>query len=294
MPRKPSKMSSAKSTELPPSSPGATPTSTGAESTSGTHGTEHIQHTDLTKIITGNSDLMTSIGKAIASQIANQLMAFPNIMDAIVDEICKSEKIVEAVASHLKQRITQEVYETTNFETETIKSNATAMEVNQGKLMKRIDQLEHVIDEQEQYSRRNCLLVHGLPESDNEDTDKLVINLFVDKLQAQINTDDLDRTHRLGRKQQGAANDTVRRPRPIIVKFLSYAKRNNIFRTKRHLKNSGYTITENLTMKRMKLLTAAKNTPTVKSAWTIDGRIHCLLNNDKRVTILNFNDLDNL
>ena len=39
-----------------------------------------------------------------------------------------------------------------------------------------IESLKGCLDRQEQYSRRNCLLIHGLPESKNENTDELVID----------------------------------------------------------------------------------------------------------------------
>ena len=39
-----------------------------------------------------------------------------------------------------------------------------------------IESLRGCLDRQEQYSRRNCLLIHGLPESKNKNTDELVID----------------------------------------------------------------------------------------------------------------------
>ena len=55
-----------------------------------------------------------------------------------------------------------------------------------------------LIDSLEQYGRRNCVLIHGIPESKGEDTD----NLFMETIQTHLNVTlkprDLDRTHRLG------------------------------------------------------------------------------------------------
>ena len=39
---------------------------------------------------------------------------------------------------------------------------------------KKIDDLNRAIDRHEQYSLRNCILVHGVKESENEDTDVVV------------------------------------------------------------------------------------------------------------------------
>ena len=37
-------------------------------------------------------------------------------------------------------------------------------------------------DEHEQYSRRNCLVITSLPETESEDTDTIIHNLFLNKL----------------------------------------------------------------------------------------------------------------
>ena len=68
------------------------------------------------------------------------------------------------------------------------------------------------LDRQEQYSRRNYLLIHGLPENRNENTDQIVIEILKEKMGEEINEVDLDRTRRLGTPKY----DKVR---PILVKI---------------------------------------------------------------------------
>ena len=43
-------------------------------------------------------------------------------------------------------------------------------------LNKRLEEMDAVVDRQEQYSRRNCLLVHGIVEETVQDTDEKIIN----------------------------------------------------------------------------------------------------------------------
>ena len=38
--------------------------------------------------------------------------------------------------------------------------------------------LEQKINNQEQYSRKNCLLIHGLTETKTEDTDEMVLDVI--------------------------------------------------------------------------------------------------------------------
>ena len=45
--------------------------------------------------------------------------------------------------------------------------------------------------DQEQNSRRNCLLVHGLPETTLENTDDLVITMFKNEMDIEIFSDDI-------------------------------------------------------------------------------------------------------
>lgn len=51
------------------------------------------------------------------------------------------------------------------------------------------------------YSRRNCLLIHGIGEKENEDTDAVVANFFEHHIEVPGFTFDLNllvRAHRIG------------------------------------------------------------------------------------------------
>ena len=50
-------------------------------------------------------------------------------------------------------------------------------------LTERSKVLEESIDQQEQYSRQNCLLIHSVEENSNEDTDKLAWNIINNDLE---------------------------------------------------------------------------------------------------------------
>ena len=67
----------------------------------------------------------------------------------------------------------------------------------------KIETLEKSFDSPEQYSRRNCLLVHGIEEKDGEQTDKVIIDTVVEKMNIAITSNDLDRSHRIGKRKEG-------------------------------------------------------------------------------------------
>ena len=131
------------------------------------------------------------------------------------------------------------------------------------------------IDDLEQYSRRNCLLLHGVVETNTECTDDIIIITCAEELGIDVKQEDLDRSHRLGKVKR---NDN--KPRPIVVKFAHYAVRNKVFSNKKKLKGKKLLITESLTVYRMKLLDEARQKYGVRNVWTYDGRVMYKGNNE--------------
>ena len=70
-------------------------------------------------------------------------------------------------------------------------------------ITQRIDKLNNSVDQQEQYLRLNCLLVHGTPEANNENMDNLVLTTINEKLDPIITEKEIDRSHRIGRRKDG-------------------------------------------------------------------------------------------
>lgn len=137
-----------------------------------------------------------------------------------------------------------------------------------------ITAMQTKIDDLEQYQRRQCLRIFGVEEKQNEDTDQIVMQV-AQKIGVELNIHDIDRSHRVGRSDTG-------RPRPIIVKFVSYRKRSEVFRSKRNLKGCGWTVREDLTKNRHKLLRDAIEKFGVSNVWSLDGAIIVKEGNAKR------------
>ncbi|KAG8239030.1 hypothetical protein J437_LFUL018667 [Ladona fulva] len=128
------------------------------------------------------------------------------------------------------------------------------------------------IDDIEQYSSSNCLLIHGrLPES---------------RLNLKLPRYAIDRAHRIGRKNSG------KKHRPLIVKFISYADRELNWRAKRLLKNTGILITESFTAARTRLLDEVKRKFSKELVWTTDGKIVILGSDDKKHFLTGRDDLE--
>ena len=50
----------------------------------------------------------------------------------------------------------------------------------------KIEELESKIDRQEQYARRNCILIYGITENKDEDTDQQAMDFINDNLDIKI------------------------------------------------------------------------------------------------------------
>lgn len=169
-----------------------------------------------------------------------------------------------------------------------VNANMKAMQNDIETVKKSQQGIENKIDSQEQYSRRNCVLIHGIEEQHNEDPYKLVVEILNEKLSVNISTNDISRCHRIGSQR-----DKTNKKRPLIVKFISYQTKDKVWRRKRSLKDTNILITESLTAKRMDLLRSTQAMIGHRNCWTQDGEI-ILIQNDKRHRVSSSEDLSKL
>ena len=86
--------------------------------------------------------------------------------------------------------------------------------------------------QQEQYSRKNCLLVHRIKEVSVEATDDIIIKTIRQNVDIDIPPHVIERSHRISQPRQPGEKQC-----PIIVKFVQYYVCNRIFRNKKKLDN---------------------------------------------------------
>ena len=97
------------------------------------------------------------------------------------------------------------------------------------------EQSKSDVKNQEQYTMRNCLLVHGIPKEKAESTDCIVLNAINEHLEERLTVVDIERTHRVGKAKQNKKT-----PRPMIIKFVRYNCRRRVFLNKKSLKTLEY------------------------------------------------------
>ena len=141
------------------------------------------------------------------------------------------------------------------------------------------EELENKIDRQEQYSRRNCILIYWIGENKEENTDQQAIDFINYNLDTKIDEkDEIDRSHGIG-----CYDKAKKKARPIIMKFARQNVRGRVFREKRKLKGTGKSITESLTTKRIGQLNDAREKYGFNNVWSYDDKILYKINNEVNV-----------
>lgn len=148
---------------------------------------------------------------------------------------------------------------------------------------KAVEKLESDVDIIQQQSRKNTLRIYGFPENERENLAADLTKFLSDKLEIECNEEDVDYIFRTGRSLQN-------KPKPIVVNFIRNIKKNEVFQRKKKLKGSPVSIHEDLTKWRLGLLSKAKEKYGNKNAWSSNGNIYVLRNNN-RVLITSVDDI---
>ena len=86
------------------------------------------------------------------------------------------------------------------------------------------EELQEELDELQQYNRKPSIRVYGIPESEDEDTDQLLLQLFNKRMQLQppVQLQEIEISHRVGRNlNEVQPPDQPSLPRAIIARFAS-------------------------------------------------------------------------
>ena len=112
-------------------------------------------------------------------------------------------------------------------------------------------------------------------EERGEDTDQKVVDMAQNCLNLNIQKSDIDRSHRVGKPNIWG------RPRPVIVKFVSYRMKRAVYQarsalTMRGSESNAKFINEDLTKTRLRIYKDAlslKSQNLIQDCWTTDGNI---------------------
>ena len=121
----------------------------------------------ILEIIRTDEDLMNAVVDSVSQAIVAKFMHNPNLMDKLAQKVLQIGVL---------DRVKQELYESCKFDNDNSDDAIRKLESRVGDLESANEKLRLDSDAQEQYSRRNCLLLHGIPETEL-DTDAAVLSV---------------------------------------------------------------------------------------------------------------------
>ena len=217
---------------------------------------------------------------SIASELRDY---FESLMEPLVTNE-KLEQVLKSFQDGLMKKIEGK-----------FKDQNTRIEELESKLAKKqnvIDNLEIKCDDNEQYSRRSCLRVHGLEfNSDNDEGVMKKVEKCCKDMDVEFNENEIDRAHYIGKPYVDKVKN--KKVRLLIIKFKSWRSRLAFYksRPRNHLEQqkkpgSSFNVSLDLTKRCYDLLMKAKgliiNNPSVACVFC---DINCLLvmefNNNK-------------
>ena len=161
-----------------------------------------------------------------------------------------------------------------------------SLKVEVRKTTNELNHLKEEFNNLEQYSRRDCLEIRGVPVQRDEDTNALVVDIGR-RMGVEVKEDDISTSHRLPIMNRG--REASSRTPSIIVKFVCRDVRDKFFKAKKQLfgvssRDLGFSrvaeqkifIAESLTQRNKKLFAdclKAKYDLNFKYIWTSSGKI---------------------
>lgn len=223
-------------------------------------------------------------------------------------DMCESIELCHNNIKDIKQFMTSQDLKITKCEDDIVRTNEETF-----KISRLVNKVENDIQDLEQYSHRNNLIVYGIPEEKNENILHVMRRLAGALHFEDWSTSLLDAVHRMGKTSESRnpeeLNPGVPKPRPIIIRFVSRLNKDiflNKRKVKRNLKASdlGYSsensvyINESLTSANRTLLKMTRDmakTRGYSQVWTANCAIFTRRDKESpAIKIVSVKDLDRM
>ena len=233
---------------------------------------------------------------------------FPSQMPVMQTTLTDSD--VLRVAMKVKDIMREEIETLVNIKvneaTTHMKIDIKTLQDENAKLKSSILKLENRcnnnLDDLEQYGRRMNVRIAGINETENEDTDQVVMD-FAKSINVNIRPEDIDRCHRVKRRERqpnpnvGSRAQVDTRPLEIIVKFTNSKARLALMKGRDTLRKSmsNIFINEDLTAGRKELTYECRKLRRdnkIRRVWTFNGNVYIRDNTDAKVQIFCKTDLE--
>ena len=221
-----------------------------------------------------------------------------------LDELKASLQLSDIELRDMKTKLDEAVKANIKLEKK-LHATTTSLESARSDLQQQTEEINYLnesVDNLEQYTRKNSLEFHGIPENSYESTEEAILKIAA-ALEVQVIPSDIEISHKLRRKNDNSV---------IIAKFCSHKMKTSLYKARIRLKNTKATdlfpgfasavgskdrlfINENLTSYRRRLVDSAnqrRRDGCIRSVWTMDGKVYVKTSPDGNPTrIFSENDL---
>ena len=164
-----------------------------------------------------NQDINDKVEEGLGN-ITSRITQIEKELKAEIDELKESLKFSDEKFNKISEE-----HEVVMKENVTLKQQVTMLEHQTSHMSKKLVQLED-------YSRRSNIRISGVPEEENEKCEDKITNLFG---QMGCTNIDLERCHRVGKKEDG-------KKREIIARFGYPPDKPNVMKNRKYLPNDVY------------------------------------------------------
>ena len=134
---------------------------------------------DLKKIIinllTNDKSIISAIADTVLTLIVEKVTQDESFIEQVSNKVSNSTTLTNSVSETLRNNVTREIHESLSYDIGTLSTKIETLQVAISDLKSnqndKFQDLQTRYDNLEQYGRRNCLIVHGLPEQPGENTD---------------------------------------------------------------------------------------------------------------------------
>ena len=180
----------------------------------------------------------------INNMIESKLEEFKNIFNNETKEV-----LINSIKEELKTIFAEELakFKEVNKKMDEISSTNKMLQQHVSTLKRSNEELIKRCEENEQYGRRLCLRIKGIPRKEKEKSDEVLdqVRSLFDEAEVTIPDTVLDRAHRVSKKTS-----------EVIVRFTTFRHRTLLYRKRKSLK--GKSVHLDLTKSRLQLLNDAK------------------------------------
>lgn len=237
------------------------------------------------------SNFMSDISKRLDSLQSSQSSL------ATKDDISKMEKNFKEEIDNLTATFVKKIDSLeervlkVEGERDKLREEITAARNTNADLFKQLNKQEQEMvwlrksnNDAEQQGRKWNIRVFNIPESEEPEPGPACIKkcckIFTDMVGVPVQEEDIEVAHRIGTRLRNQTKN-----RPMIVRFFSRKKKDELLSKRRQLKGKKISIGEDLTSANYKLLKLAKEHSATMDAWSSNGKVIAKLKNGKTVRV---------